>query len=139
MRKFIQIVDGKPHQHPVLESNMRMAFPKIDLDNLPQQWAEFIRVPVPKIGVYEIYQGVDYQWVDGKVQDVHLVRQMIESERQEKIQFVKNQWASGGGFASWVFNEDICDFEPPIPYPEGDEIFVWDEKTLSWIRPVQVA
>lgn len=139
MRKFIQIVDGKPHQHPVLESNMRMVFPKIDLDNLPQQWAEFIRVPAPKIGVYEIYQGVDYQWVDGKVQDVHLVRQMIESERQEKIQFVKNQWASGGGFASWVFNEDICDFEPPIPYPEGDEIFVWDEKTLSWIRPVQVA
>lgn len=132
MRKFIRIVDGQPHQHPVLESNMRVALPYIDLDNLPDDWAEFVRIPMPEIGPYEIYQGVDYQWVDGKVQDVHLVREMIESERQEKIEFVKNQWTSGGGYASWTFNETECRFDPPVPYPKGDEIFVWDEPALSW-------
>lgn len=132
MRKFIQIRDGNPVEHPVLESNMRLAFPDVDLDNLPETWAEFIRVPMPTIGPYQVYQGVNYQWVDGKVQDVHLVREMIESERQEKIEYVKNQWASGGGFPSWTFNETECRFDPPAPYPDGDQIFVWDEPTLSW-------
>lgn len=139
MRKFIQIKDGQPYQHPVIEQNMRIAFPGIDLDNLPEGWVEFIRHPMPNVGPYEIYQGVEYQWIDGKVQDVHLVREMIQSEKDEKIRVTKEQWAAKGGFASWVFNETECRFDPPIPYPEGDEIFVWDEPSVSWVRPVQVA
>lgn len=135
MRKFIQIRDGQPIEHPVLESNMRVAFPKMDLDNLPDTWAEFVRHPVPKIGPYQVYQGCIYEWIDGKVQDVHQVREMIESERQDKIQFVKDQWSSGGGFPSWTFNEAECRFDPPVPYPEGDEIHVWDEDSLSW-KPI---
>jgi len=135
MRKFIQIKDGQIYRHPILEQNMRVAFPDIDLDNLPESWAEFIRHPKPKIGPYQIYQGVEYQWIDGKVQDVHLVREMIQSEKDEKIRVTKEQWTNGGGFASWVFNETECRFKPPIPYPEGDQIMTWDETTISW-KPV---
>lgn len=136
MRLFIRIVDGKPFEHPIVESNFREAFPEIDVDNLPSHFAEFIRHPEPQINVYQVYQGVNYDWIDGKVQDVHLVRDMIESERQDKIDFVKNQWTTGGGFASWIFNEDECRFDPPIPYPEGNQIHVWDEATISW-KPIQ--
>lgn len=136
MRCFIRIKDGQPFEHPIIEQNFVQAFPDIDVNNLPTEFAEFIRHPQPEIGVYQIYQGVNYEWIDGKVQDVHLVRNMIESERQDKINFVKNQWQTGGGFASWIFNENICDFEPPIPYPEGDQIFVWDEESISW-KPIQ--
>lgn len=136
MRCFIKIKDGQPLDHPIIESNFREAFPEIDVDNLPSHFAEFIRHPQPITGPYEIYQGVNYEWVNGKVEDVHLVREMIESERQDKIDFVKNQWATGGGFASWIFNEDECRFDPPIPYPEGDQIHVWDEETISW-KPIQ--
>ena len=139
MKKFIQIKDGQPVEHPVLESNMVKSFPDMDLDNLPEGWAKFIRVPIPEIGPYQVYQGVEYQWIDGKVHDVHLVREMIESERQDKIKFVKDQWTTGGGFASWIFSEEKCIFEPPIPYPEGNEIMVWDEPSMSWVRPMQVA
>jgi hypothetical protein len=135
MRCFIKIKDGQPVDHPILEQNFREAFPEINTENLPPEFAEFIRHPQPEIGVYEVYQGVEYQWIDGKVQDVHLVREMIQSEKDEKIRLTKEQWTNGGGFASWIFNEKKCRFDPPVPYPEGDEIVVWDEPTLSW-KPI---
>ena len=135
MRCFIKIKDGQPVDHPMLEENFYQAFSTVDVNNLPPEFAEFIRHPQPSIGVYQIYQGVNYEWIDGKVQDVHMVRDMIESERQDKINFVKNQWQTGGGYPSWIFNEEKCRFDPPVPYPEGEEIMVWDEPTLSW-KPI---
>jgi hypothetical protein len=37
-------------------------------------------------------------------------------------------------FESFVFNEDKCNWEPPIPVPnEEGKFFVWNEETLSWI------
>jgi hypothetical protein len=131
MRCFIQIRDGNPFEHPIIETNFRQAFPHIDVNNLPEEFAEFIRHPQPEIDPYEIYQGVNYKWIDGKVQDVHIVREMIESERQDKINFVKSQWEVGG-FKSWIFNEELCTFEPPFPAPDNNHIYVWDETIVNW-------
>jgi len=42
-------------------------------------------------------------------------------------------------FASWVFNEDSCLWEPPIPMPEDvgtgepPKKYYWDEITTSWV------
>lgn len=35
-------------------------------------------------------------------------------------------------FQSWLLNENTCKWEPPIPMPEDDKLYVWDEETLSW-------
>lgn len=37
-------------------------------------------------------------------------------------------------FASWILNEETCNWEPPIPKPvEIDNmILIWDEETISW-------
>jgi len=130
MKLYIEIKNGQPINHPVFENNLKAIYPDQDLSKL-QNFVEFVRVK-KSVGVYEVYQGVNYEFIDGKVYDVHQVRQMIESEKQDKINFVKSQWEAGGGFKSWIFNETECRFDPPIPYPEGDEIFVWNEETLSW-------
>jgi hypothetical protein len=37
-------------------------------------------------------------------------------------------------YASWVLNEATCVWEPPIPYPDVEKHYVWDEDTLSWIE-----
>ena len=38
-------------------------------------------------------------------------------------------------FESFVFNEDKCNWEAPIPVPnEEGKLFVWDEETISWIE-----
>lgn len=36
-------------------------------------------------------------------------------------------------FASWVLNEDTCLWEPPVPYPDGDGFYTWDEESQSWL------
>jgi hypothetical protein len=37
-------------------------------------------------------------------------------------------------YASWMLNEETCLWEPPIPYPEGDGMYTWDEETTSWVE-----
>lgn len=35
-------------------------------------------------------------------------------------------------FPSWVLNEQTCQWEAPIPMPEG--VYYWDEDSGSWIE-----
>lgn len=35
-------------------------------------------------------------------------------------------------YPSWVLNEDICQWEPPVPYPQDDKIYTWNEQTQHW-------
>lgn len=37
-------------------------------------------------------------------------------------------------FVKWIFNEEILDWEPPIPYPSDDKIYRWDDNSTSWIE-----
>ena len=132
MELFIRIKDGVPFEHPILSENFRAAFPKIDVNNLPSKFALFERVAPPSLGVYEVYEGATYEWFDGVVKDVHHVREMTEQEKTKKQNEVKTYWAENG-FASWVFNEETCAFNAPIPYPDDGQKYRWDEETTSWI------
>jgi hypothetical protein len=35
-------------------------------------------------------------------------------------------------FSSWSLNETSCLWNPPVPYPDDDGNYVWDESTVSW-------
>ena len=35
-------------------------------------------------------------------------------------------------FASWTLNEDTCDWESPVAYPDDDKDYTWNEDTTSW-------
>ena len=37
-------------------------------------------------------------------------------------------------FPSWILNETSCKWEPPIPYPDDDNYYTWDEATTSWVQ-----
>jgi len=37
-------------------------------------------------------------------------------------------------YASWVLNEDTCQWDAPIPYPDDDNGYLWDESTTSWVK-----
>ena len=43
-------------------------------------------------------------------------------------------------YPSWIFNEELGDWEAPVQYPTSSEApekyfrYVWDEATLSWIE-----
>lgn len=35
-------------------------------------------------------------------------------------------------FESWSINEDTCQWEAPIAYPEDGNYYVWNEENLNW-------
>lgn len=35
-------------------------------------------------------------------------------------------------YASWTLNENTCLWDPPTPYPDDGERYVWNESTTSW-------
>ena len=37
-------------------------------------------------------------------------------------------------FPSWLLNEDTCLWNAPVPYPNDDKIYKWDEASVSWIE-----
>ena len=39
-------------------------------------------------------------------------------------------------YASWILNEDTCQWEPPLPYPTDGKQYSWDEDTTSWVEIV---
>lgn len=133
MELFIRIKDGQPFEHPILGDNFRQAFPDVDTNNLPTEFARFARIEKPSISVYEVYEGVTYELIDGIYKDVHHVRPMTEEEKVATQDQAKVAW-SEHGFASWVFDEENCSFNPPIAYPNDDKIYRWDEPTISWVE-----
>lgn len=37
-------------------------------------------------------------------------------------------------FASWVLNEETCNWDAPVAYPNDDKMYTWDEATTSWVE-----
>jgi hypothetical protein len=139
MELYIRIKDGQPFEHPIFGDNFRQAFPDVDVNNLPPEFAKFERVERPKLGVYEIlsFNEPTYELIDGVYKDVWHKRDMVAEEITAKQQAVKDAWASNG-FASWVFNETTCAFEAPTPMPTDGKIYRWDEPITSWIEVTNV-
>jgi hypothetical protein len=133
MKLFIQIRNGQPFEHPILENNFREAFPTVDINNLPPEFARFERFQPPSLGVYEVYTTT-YERVGDMYTDVHKIRLMSAEEKTAKQQETKTAWAAGPNFASWVFDEEQCAYISPIPYPKDGNAYRWDEPTVSWIE-----
>lgn len=133
MELYIQIKNGIPFEHPIFGDNFRQAFPDIDVDNLPADFARFERIPAPSIGVYEVNDGVTYEWDNGVVKDVWHIRPMTDDERTAKQNKVKETWATVG-FGSWIFNEVTCSFDPPVPMPNDGKRYEWNEDNQNWVE-----
>jgi hypothetical protein len=37
-------------------------------------------------------------------------------------------------YASWIFDEDTCLWNAPVPYPNDDKRYNWNEETQSWVE-----
>ena len=35
-------------------------------------------------------------------------------------------------FNSWILNENTCQWEPPVLYPNDGKDYIWDENDVSW-------
>jgi len=82
MELYIRIVDGQPFEHPIFGDNFRQAFPDVDTNNLPPEFARFERIDAPECGEYE-KPIVTYGWVDGIVKDIWTIVEMTAEEKAE--------------------------------------------------------
>jgi hypothetical protein len=136
MELFIRIKDGQPFEHPVFGDNFREAFPDVDVDNLPPEFARFERVEAPRITPYQKNLRVQYELgSDGIYRDVWYKDQLTAEEITEKQDAAKAAWAADENTPkSWVFDEETCWFKPPVEYPSVEGPYVWDEDSLSWVE-----
>lgn len=131
--------DGNPINHPIAESNLVATHKGLDLDNLPDNIAKFVRVPKPRVGVYETIVKNTYVNKGDHFADKWKIRKLTHAEITAKQQRVKDYWAENG-FASWTFNEATCSFVPPYEAPEDDKFYKWDEEayqadnTQGWVE-----
>jgi len=40
-------------------------------------------------------------------------------------------------FNSWILNEDTCQWDSPVPYPDDGKKYSWDEATTNWVAAVE--
>jgi hypothetical protein len=108
MELYIRIVNGQPFEHPIFADNFAQAFPDVDVNNLPPEFARFERVEALATDIYKVCETTYYY--DGTVvKDVHRVRPMTDAEKTAKIAYCKDLSHPEG----WVFNEAVCAWQPP--------------------------
>jgi hypothetical protein len=39
-------------------------------------------------------------------------------------------------FNSWILNENTCRWEPPVPYPNDDKFYSWNESLVNWVEMI---
>lgn len=143
MELYIRIKDGQPFEHPIFGDNFRQAFPDVDVNNLPPEFARFVRVERPNVGIYEVMESetATYELVDGVWTDVWHKREMTSEEKTAKQQAVKDAWATheqAENWSAWVFDEVTCTMQPPIPSPNDGKAYFWQGATSTWVeRPVR--
>ena len=121
MNLYIQILDGQPFEHPIMEDNFVQAFPDIDVNNLPSNFARFTRLPcLNTANIFEKHV-VSYEWFNGAVQDVWSVVPMTAEEREEKISQLRDE-----ANAFVVKNKEIAQGMIDY-YPEGEIRNAWIE------------
>ena len=131
MKLYIEIENGKPKNHPAFEDNLMQAF-----GHIPEHWVAFERVERPEISVYEVIEPEqsEYQLIDGVYKDVWAIRPMTLEEITAKKAATIAAW--NNHFSSWVLNEKTCIFEPPLPHPQDDKMYRWDESVVSWVEVI---
>jgi len=132
MKLYIKYIDGKVVDHPILEENLRQINPQFDPVNLPETLKPFERIPAPIVGPYTKVESTYQLNYNGVVRDVHTEVEYTEEERAAKILMAQEQYHPNG----WVFNENICGWEPPMPPPDDGIPYVWSNEQETWTQVI---
>jgi len=90
MNHYIQIKDGQPIGHPMLEEHFLESYPEEDINNLSEKFAKFNRLPSPQNSV-ETEAGFYQTWQESYVKNGDVweskwtLRDLTEEEKQFKI------------------------------------------------------
>ena len=120
MSLYIQVIDGRPINHPAFEGNLREAFGEI-----PNNWEPFVRIDKPTANLYKVVsEEPSYEKIDGVWTDIWSIRDMTDDEKVAAQKPIKDAWAArpqAENWSAWTFDDANCQYVPPIPRPEPDQ------------------
>jgi hypothetical protein len=133
MRCFIRIKNGQPFEHPVVESNFRMAFPEIDVDNLPEDWAPFNRMEQP----FDLLKGLFQKPVctytlssDGITwQDTWNAEDISDDEKNKIILHYQNNPPG----PNQTFDPATLGWSPTPIKPADEKTYLWKIDIGEWV------
>jgi hypothetical protein len=138
----IEIKNGKPHGYPIAVSNFICAYPHIDINNLPDSYAQFKPTERPNLNIMDKfypYMQIDdkptYRWFGSIIIEDWNIRPMTKKEILQKQTNFKNEWYEDPfNSLRWTFDEKTCSFVPPIPYPKDyyEKYYRWEDMSHSW-------
>lgn len=118
MAHFAKVVDNKVVQVISAEPEFFDTF----IDSSPGQWIQTS---------YNTRYGVHYGQ-DGQPDGGEALRKNFAgigfTYDEERDAFIPPK-----PLPSWILDEDTCTWKAPIPCPEDENFYVWDEETQSWI------
>ena len=139
MNLFIQIINSQPINHPVLEENLVQVY-----GSVPEGWEVFIRTSPPPIGPYQRLnlEVTTYEKINGVWTDIWCIEEFTPEEKLNQQEKLKSGWANqpdAFNFTTWIFNEESCAFDPPVPEPvEEGKKYHWCGADSSWkLRPAR--
>ena len=127
---YIQIENGIPISHPVIEENLKMFFPDLDPNNPPEGFCRFVKSPVPEPGTNEIIDSVSYE-LSNYYTDLYGVKTYVDIYHMkdislyDKSEIVDRFKELSPQQADWVFDYATDSLVPPIPKPDDGEEYVW--------------
>lgn len=128
------IVDGEIVNHPLTLENISACYPQISEEDFKKNFALFEQTEEPVLGPYEVNEGKRYQWNNGVVKEVWNLRSMTEEEKRSKQENHRRAWQEQyPDLINWQFNEETCRYDPPVPYPDDGELYIWDVEENRWI------
>lgn len=130
MNLVIKIENGEPVNHPILEENLRTLIPDLDIDNLPEGYARFVRKPYPELDNLKMVERTNYvidpvlsTQINKVWTDEYIIRDLTE---EEMLELVDNE--------TKLRNEKMAkDSNAPYPAPEDGNLYVWSSRLNQWI------
>ena len=49
-----------------------------------------------------------------------------------KYDAAKDAFIAPQPYPSWILDEESCEWQPPVEYPNDGQIYIWNEETTSW-------
>lgn len=128
MNLYIKCVDGQIIDHPVTYENLSMIYGHFNNGNIPENYVRFKRAAQPSIHYPYKYTESVYVLVGDVVEEVYVIKDMSEEQKQAKIDAALNEKP----YDSWIFDVDRCMWKAPIDYPNDGKKYKWEESIQNW-------
>jgi len=112
--------DGQPIGHPMLLENLLYMHPDLNMDALPDGMERFHRVSAPPVGAWEVLvsEEATYERVNGVFMDTWQIRPMTESERTEKLDWLRSLETPEGLRLDEELGQFVRDYNQPGKAPD---------------------